>query len=215
MDSYANWLEPEKGKTGGGKKEKDEYASTVASLKEKVALLNSEAAALLAVAVSGKQYGDAVEYARTRAELLHAAQQQGKEITPELQAEIDALAQSYVTAGIEAEEASEKLKRVEEAGERGADALSNIFTSVLDGSKSAKQAVADLLMEMAKVQMQKAMLGLNDGAGGGFLGAIGSLLGFATAAIRATAAPMSRRVWSMVASMSSLRRPSNGSDCRC
>lgn len=167
------------GKRKGGGKSRDEYAQIVKSLQEEIALLNAESAAFLAVAVSGETYGDAIEYARVRAELLHAAQQQGKAITPELQAEIDSLAQSYVTAGLNAEEAAERLRKVEEAGERGADAIAGIFGSVLDGSKSAKQAVADLLMEMAKVQMKKAALGLFDAAGGGgFLGAIGSLLGY-------------------------------------
>lgn len=181
VDSYGNWLEanePKKGgKKGGGKADKDEYASTVSGLKEKIGLLNMEATALVAAAGSGKQYGDAIEYAKTRAQLFHAAQQQGKEITPALTAEIDALAQSYVTAGKNAEEAEERMKKIAEASERGADAMSDVFMSVLDGSKSAKQAVADLLMEMAKVQMQKAFLGLASGSGGGFLGTIGSLFG--------------------------------------
>lgn len=67
------------------------------------------------------------------------------------------------------------LKKVEEAGKRGAEAVSGIFTSMLDGTKSLKQGVADLLMEMAKVQMQKAILGL--GGSGGFLGSAFSWLG--------------------------------------
>lgn len=71
------------------------------------------------------------------------------------------------------------LKRVEEAGKRGAEAVSGIFTSMLDGTKSLKQGVAELLMEMAKVQMQNAIMkasGLGGGGGGGIFGFIGSLL---------------------------------------
>lgn len=67
------------------------------------------------------------------------------------------------------------LKRVEDAGKRGAEAVSGIFTSMLDGTRSLKQGVADLLMEMAKVQMQNAILGLSKG--GGFLGSAFSWLG--------------------------------------
>lgn len=159
----------------GGKEKLDPFAREVQSIRDETLALEAEAAALIAVAKSGKTYGDAVEYARKRAELLNAAQRAGKEITPELKAEIDALAAAYVTAGQNAEEAAERLQRIEENGRRGAEAISDIFGSVLDGSKSAKEAIADLLMEMAKVQMQKAMLGIF--GQGGPLSGVGSMVG--------------------------------------
>lgn len=51
-------------------------------------------------------------------------------------------------------------KRLEDQTKKGADAVSNLFTSMLDGSKSLRAGIADLLMDLAKVQMQKAVLNL-------------------------------------------------------
>jgi len=163
-----------KGGGGGGGKSRDEYVAEAAAIREETAALEAEAVALLAVAESGRDYGDAVEYARKRAELMRAAQLSGKEITPELTAEIDKLAQAYVTAGENVEAAADRLERIKDAGEAGAEAISDIFSSVLDGSKSAKEALGDLLMEMAKVQLKQGLLGAFGGSG--FAGLFGSML---------------------------------------
>lgn len=165
---------------GGGSSRGDDYARQVAQIREKTAALEAEAVALVAAAAGGKQYGNALGYARKRAELLHAAQQAGREITPQLQAEIDALAAAYVSAGDAADDAADKLQEIEDSAERGADALSDVFLGIIDGSRSAKEAVADLLKEMARIQLQKGFASLaSAGGGGGFFGFLGSLLGFA------------------------------------
>lgn len=167
------------GSTGGGGRSEDYFAREVVRIQERTNALNAEAAALVAVARSGQQYGDMIEYARTKAELLNAAQREGKEITPELRAEIDELARAYAEAGNEADTAADHLGKIEREAQRGAEALTDVFFSVLEGSKSAKEAVADLLMEIAKVQFQSALLGLNaefGGSGGGPLGFLGGLL---------------------------------------
>lgn len=141
-----------KGGSGGRsrKEQLDDYAKEVKAIRERTAALEVEAASLLLVAESGEDYGDALEYARKRAELLHAAQKAGKQITPELSAEIDQLAQSYVTAGLNAEQAAEKLDQIKGATERGKNALEDMFGSIIDGSASAKDAVASLLAEIAR-----------------------------------------------------------------
>ncbi|WP_313349939.1 tape measure protein [Paracoccus sp. (in: a-proteobacteria)] len=149
-----------KGSGGRGRKEQDDFAKEVEAIRERTAAMEAEAASLLLVAASGEDYGDALEYARKRAELLHAAQKAGKQITPELAAEIDQLAQAYVTAGQSAEEAAEKLDRIRQQSERGKQALEDMFGSVIDGSMSAKDAVAQLLAEIAKTQMLNAIMGL-------------------------------------------------------
>ncbi|WP_051294635.1 phage tail tape measure protein [Gemmobacter nectariphilus] len=162
------------GTGGGGKSKADEFARMVEQVQEHTRALELEAVALVAAAAGGQAFGDAVEYARLKADLLNAAMKAGKQITPQLEAEIDALARSYVAAGASAEEAARRLRQVEDEGKRGADAIADIFGSVLDGTKSAKEAIADLLMEMAKVQMRNAIIGL--AGSGGFLGkVIGSI----------------------------------------
>lgn len=166
-----------KGSGGRSRKEQlDDYAKEVKAIRERTAALEAEAASMLLVAASGEDYGDALEYARKRAELLHAAQKAGKQITPELIAEIDQLAQSYVTAGLNAEKAAEKLEQIKGATERGKNALEDMFGSIIDGSASAKDAVASLLAEIAKAQVIKGIMGLP--GMGGLSSAIGGLLSF-------------------------------------
>jgi hypothetical protein len=63
--------------------------------------------------------------------------------------------------------------------ERGANAMADFFTSIVDGSKSAKDAVAELLLQLAQVQFQRAILGMV--AGGGTMGSIAGALGGALA----------------------------------
>lgn len=158
---------------GGGRPREDDYQREVRAIKERTQALEIEAASLVLVAASNEDYGDALEFARARAELLVAAQRAGKQITPELTAEIDQLARAHVAAGMAAEEAAEKLTRIQEQSDRGKDALADMFSSVIDGSKSAKEAVAELLLEIAKTQMLNAIMGMIPG---GITGRIGGLL---------------------------------------
>ncbi len=164
---------------GGARQRPDGFARELERTREDIALLEAEAVALLAVAQSGREYGDAVEFAKVRAKLLYEAQQAGKEITPELTAEIDSLAYAYDQAGLAAEKAAEKLERMEDDAQRGADAMSDLFLSILDGSKSAKEALADLLVQIARVQIQRAFSDM--ASSGGFFGLLGGLLGGARA----------------------------------
>lgn len=168
------------GRGDGGGRSAGDFAQAVADLEREKAALDAEAAALVAAAAAGRGYAEAVDLARKRAELLTAAQREGKAITPELSAQVDQLARSYVEAGNRAEKAAAKLKMVEEAGKRGAEALTDTFLSVLNGSKSAEEAVADLLMQLAEVQMKQALMGLFSGPLGGAGTWLGSLFGFAS-----------------------------------
>lgn len=176
VDSHGDWLAAQTGNggKGGGGRTQDDYTKAIASIKEETAALQAEAVAFAYVASSGVRYADAVEYARKRAELLAAAQKQGKEVTPELMAEIDALALAYVNAGDAAEKASKQLQRVEENAKTGANAIGNIFGAVMEGSGAAKRAVAQLLLEIAKAQMMSAAMGMFGGSG--FARFIGGLM---------------------------------------
>lgn len=150
---------------GGGAPRLSEFQKEVQATRAEIGRLQAEALELVAVAQGGRDVGDAMEYARKRAELLYAAQESGQEITPELRAEIDELALSYANAGDAADEAAERLQKVEDNAKRGADRLTDMFLGVLNGSTSAKEAVGQLLMELARVQMQKGILGLGQGSG--------------------------------------------------
>lgn len=161
---------------GGGGRSASEYEQAIEALNRERQALDAQAVALVAASQAGMQYSDAIEFARVRAELLNAAQRDGRAITPELTAEIDRLAQAHIAAGNAAQKAADDMRKVEERGKRGAEALSDVFMAVLDGSKSAEEALAQLLLQMAQVQLQKGLMGLFSGTGiGGF---IGGLFGF-------------------------------------
>lgn len=71
------------------------------------------------------------------------------------------------------------LNRTKEAVDKGKDAFKSLFGSILDGVDSAKQALANLLAEIAKVQFAKGMLGLlgSTSWGAGLIKTVGGLLG--------------------------------------
>lgn len=165
--------------SGGGGRSADDFQKEVARTQDEIARLEAEAVALAAVADSGTAYGNAVDYARKRAELLYQAQAAGKDLTPELRAEIDQLALAYAQAGTAADSAADRLDMIEENAMRGADAMSDLFLGILDGSKSAGEALKDLLLQLAEIQLQRSIIGLaTSGGGSGFFSAVGSLLGF-------------------------------------
>ncbi|WP_444465165.1 hypothetical protein [Rhodobacter capsulatus] len=62
---------------GGGRNASD-FAQAVADLEREKAALDAEAAALVTAAAAGRGYAEAVDFARKRAELLTAAQREGK-----------------------------------------------------------------------------------------------------------------------------------------
>lgn len=165
---------------GGGGRSQDEFSRVLESLHQERLALEAEAASLIVATQAGLDYADALEFARVRADLLVAAQRDGKAITPELTAEIDRLAQAHIQAGNAAKQAADDLDRVKERGKKGAEALSDVFTSVLTGAKSAEEAVAALLLQIAEAQFNQAFTGLfSGGAGGGIASFIGGLLGYA------------------------------------
>lgn len=162
---------------GGGAPDLGAFEKQVAAIRDDIAQLSAEAAELTAVANSGQAVGDAMEYARKRAELLYAAQRDGRELTPELRSEIDALALSYTAAGQAAEDAADRLDLIKANSERGAEAMSNLFGQILDGSMSAKEAVGQLLIEIGKAQLMKAFATAAGGPAGPIFAVLGSLLG--------------------------------------
>ncbi|MEF9604349.1 hypothetical protein O4J55_19190, partial [Paracoccus sp. PXZ] len=165
-----------KSKGRGGKEKLDEFERDAKSIRERTEALQIEAQVLAAVAISSEDYGDAMAYATEKARLLAAAQQAGRQITPELEAEIDALAAGYARAGQAAEDAADKMEQIRGASERGKDALEDMFGSVIDGSASAKDAVLALLAEIAKVQAVNAIMKMP--GMGSLASGIGGLLSF-------------------------------------
>lgn len=161
---------------GGGVARTDDFSRAVDAIRERTSELEAEAAALVLAANSGREYGSAIDFAMQRARLLNAAQRAGLDITPELEAAVDSLADAYTRSADRASEAADRLRETEIASERGAAALSQMFGGILTGATDAKDAMAQLLQRIAQVQIEAAITGLSESSGIGKF--IGNLLGF-------------------------------------
>ncbi|MFD1809276.1 hypothetical protein ACFSHQ_17975 [Gemmobacter lanyuensis] len=130
------WLDAGKS-TGGGRggkaASKDDYAAAVERLQQQIEAFTLEAEAVSASADSHLKYGDAADYAKKKAELLIAAQKEGKAVTPELSAEIEKQAAAYAEAAQRAEDARDKISAMQQQAARGRDALGDVFGAILEG----------------------------------------------------------------------------------
>lgn len=143
---------------GGGRSaapRPDDYAREVEQIKERTAALQIEAAQLVVAATSERDLGEAMDFARAKAELLSAAQQAGKVITPALEADIDRLAQSYVRAGQAAEDAADRIQAIQDNTRSGAEATADLFMSATESAGAFKAALLDLARVIVRNQILK------------------------------------------------------------
>lgn len=162
---------------GGGSRRQSDLEREIESIAEETAALKLEAAALAEVTGAQLLNADAIELARTKAELLAAAQRSGVTMTPELIAQIDTLANEYTKAGTAAELAADKIKDIQEATKAGAQSITDVFTGMATGALTAKEAMGQLIIEMIKMSLQKRMLEMAEGAGGSVFGGFLKLIG--------------------------------------
>ncbi|WP_141101984.1 hypothetical protein [Oceanicola sp. 22II-s10i] len=144
------------GSKGGGGGRADEYVREVEAIRDETTALRLEAVALVATATAGKSYASAIEAARREAELLHAAQKQGREITPALRAEIAKLAGEYGEAAQAADEAEESLDRLVQAKAEVRNVAGDAFTDLITGARELDQVLADVLGRLAEVAANRA-----------------------------------------------------------
>ncbi|MBD9528378.1 phage tail length tape measure family protein [Paracoccus sp. PAR01] len=171
---------PGRGRKGGvarkgraGAARQNEYQRSVADIQGETQAYLRQAEALAEVTAAGGDWERALSVIEEEQKLLTAAQKAGVEITPEVKRGITDMAEAYV-------DAEEKLESMRNATNRGQDAFRNLFGSVLEGADAAKEAIANLLMEIAKVQFAKGALGILGGTGWGssLIATAGSLLSF-------------------------------------
>lgn len=143
--------------TGGGRSQSD-FDREIASIAEETAALRVEAQALAELTGAQTTHGDALEYARTKADLLAAALRSGVADTPELRAQIDALAAGYVKAGHEADLAADRIAEVQNASRAGAQSIADIFGQMATGAISAKEATRQLIQQIIILTIKKRIL---------------------------------------------------------
>jgi len=123
-------------KTGGAAK-LDEFAKSLEATNKQTAAINAETAAQAKLNPLINDYGYAVALAAKQHELLTAAQEAGKKVTPQLAAGIDATATSYAAATAAAAKLAEQQQNVRESVDFAKDgvngALSDMRTALEDG----------------------------------------------------------------------------------
>lgn len=77
-----------------------------------------------------------------------------------------------------AADATQELTAMQQAAERGGNAIAEMFGSLIDGSKSGKEVLIDLIKQIASFQLQKSFQSLAAMNGGNnIFGWLGSLMG--------------------------------------
>lgn len=175
--------------TSKGSSRANTYQREVDQIRERIAELQAESEARRNATGTYQQQAMAVEQARMKHELLTAAQQAGLGITPQLEAQIDALAQDYSAAAREAQALADKQEEAQQQAQDWANfggSLVSGFVSDLRQGKSASDAFAnalgkitdkliDLLIQMLIVKPLMSMFGFSSG---GLVG--GSAPGYAS-----------------------------------
>ncbi len=162
---------------GGGGRSESDYEREIAAIAEETNALRIEAQALADLTGARRRQGDALEYARTRADLLNAALRSGISDSPELRTQIDQLASEFVEAGEAAQNAADQIADVQAASRKGADSIADVFAGMATGALSAKEAVGQLILEVIKLSLKKRILEAANGAGGGLFGGFLKILG--------------------------------------
>ncbi|WLR94247.1 tape measure protein [Shinella zoogloeoides] len=186
IEEYAAASSGKKGRKGS--KRADDYARETEQIRERTAALNAETAAQAGINPLIDDYGFAIEKARAKQELLTAAQNAGKEVTPELAKEIETLAGAYATATVASEQLAEKQdeirERADEALATAKDVVSGMVDGFMEGEKAAdifanslkkigRALVDDVLSNVFKIQKAGSGGGLFGGGGGFFSSLLG------------------------------------------
>ncbi|MER3352441.1 MAG: hypothetical protein RLQ73_00555, partial [Hoeflea sp. D1-CHI-28] len=125
------------------------------------------------VAQSGRNVGDAMDYAAKKAELLYEAQQAGVELTPEMIAQIEALAAQYVEAANGVDVIRERMEEAQDIQEEFRGAAQNAFSDFITGAATAEEAIGRLISRLADLALEAALSGLFSGFGGASGGIFG------------------------------------------
>ncbi|MGR9434780.1 tape measure protein [Rhizobium leguminosarum] len=173
---------------GGGGGSSDSFARELQELQSRTQAVQSATAAQAALNPLIDDYGAALATAQAKQQLMNAAQQQNKTVTPEMAAQIDAAAQAYGRATAAAEQLQEQQDNVrrsaEEALGTARDVTQGLITDLASG-KSGAEALSNALAKIGDEILNNILDKVFDlknftgtGSAGGVFGAIGSLLGF-------------------------------------
>jgi tape measure domain-containing protein len=166
------------GKGGGGRGSRaDEYERLSQRIRESTDALNAETAAMAKLNPLVNDYGFAVEKARAEQELLAAAQKAGMELTPELKANVEALASAYANAEANAAKLREHQDGIVEAAGFVKDAVGGMVSDMIPAIETGNAALDKFLNTLIEAVAQATLLGKGPLAGmfggGGLLSIFG------------------------------------------
>tara|TARA_R110002020_G_scaffold53905_8_gene150491 strand:+ start:20279 stop:22453 length:2175 start_codon:yes stop_codon:yes gene_type:complete len=147
--SLSDFAVPDDDKKKKKKTKQDDLAREIEQIKQRTALLQAETTAMAGLNPLIDDYGFAMERARAKQELLTAAQEAGKQITPALAAEIDNLSTAYATAVVESEKLAEKQDEIRERAENAMATAKDAVRGIIDGFTDGAKA-GDILLDTLK-----------------------------------------------------------------
>ena len=170
---------PSKGKPKSSTRAKagrTDFADEVAAIRERTAALREETAVQAGLNPLVDDHGFALEKARAARELLNAAAAQGITLGPQERAQVDALANAYATATVEAKKLAtsqeETRAAVAQINEVGRDLLGG-FIQDMQTAEGRANALANVLGKLAGKLSEiglDLLFGGGTGGGGGALG---------------------------------------------
>lgn len=181
LDQYPAQDKTKAGKSGSDAK--NEYDRAIRRTQEQTAALKVE------ISTVGLETA-AKEKAKKAQELLTAAKQADKAITPELLAEIERTSSAYAGEVAVLEKAKQAHQDMIDLQKFAGESLAGFFSDVVSGGKNAEEALMNLAKRLADAALQAALLGQGPLAGlfgnragsngvGGLIGLLFSGLGFA------------------------------------
>lgn len=149
----------------------EKYQKSIVTLEGNIATTEQQIEAYQGLNLAGGKISTQLTAIAERQKLLTAAQKAGVDLTPEQIAQADALSQKYAAQ-------VEELDRLKSVASNGQNAMNDLFGAMLEGADSAKEAVINLIAQIAKVQFSKGMMSLlgMTSWGSGLVGSLGSLL---------------------------------------
>ncbi len=172
------------GSSSAQKDRLNSFEREIQQIKERTEVLKQEATAQAQVNPLVNDYGYTIEKASAVQELLNKATREHINVTPELRAQIEQLAESYAQATVDgkklAESQDEVRERAEDMRDMGREAFSS-FISDLRAGKSGADALASALSRVADKLIDMSIDKLFSSKGGIFGSGgfdLGSLFGF-------------------------------------
>jgi tape measure domain-containing protein len=170
--TLADYKVPAKDKKGG-KAKTDDYARETDQIKQRTAstIAETEAQALLNPLID--DYGFAVAKASAKQDLLNAAKEAGKAVTPQMAADIEALAEAYARASAEADRLSQSQDLIRQRSEEMRDLQKDLARGLVQGfieGKDAAELLSDALGKIGDKLLDMAIDGIFEPTSKGGLG---------------------------------------------